>query len=414
MRIGLLTTSFPRHHGDVAGHFVLGFARALAARGHQLEVLAPEPAEPLAPPRWPGVHVRFIPYMRPRSAARTFYGAGVPDNLGRDPSAWLGLAPFTAALLRAALQRRACWDALVSHWALPCGLIAGLVRQDRPHLAVLHSADLHVLSRLPLRSQVAQQIARGADRLLLVSERERQRFLEWLPASTRSSTRCHVQPMGFDAEADVDGDSELDPDRESLRRQLGLQGFTLLTIARLVPVKGLAEAVQSLLERADLTWLIAGDGPEAKRLSVLANGARLRVRLLGNVSGAHKRALLRAADAFVLPSRILPSGRSEGMPVALFEAMAQGLPTIASDVGGISEHVRHLETGLLLDPSAPDALERSVERLIAEPGLGARLGARARADVERHKWSAIAPELDAMLGGESRRARATRQTLRCA
>ena len=92
MRIALLTTSFPRFDGDVPGLFVLGFARALAERNHRVEVFAPEPSEELAPPAWPGVEVRWLPYMRPRRLARTFYGAGVPDNLSRDPAAWLGLA----------------------------------------------------------------------------------------------------------------------------------------------------------------------------------------------------------------------------------------------------------------------------------------------------------------------------------
>jgi glycosyltransferase involved in cell wall biosynthesis len=208
--------------------------------------------------------------------------------------------------------------------------------------------------------------------------------------------------MGFEPEPEhePDDDVEIDRDREALRRRLGLEGFTLLTIARLVPVKGLAEAVQALREREDLTWLIAGDGPERERLSALARGAKLRVRLLGNVTGARKHALLRAADAFVLPSRVLASGRSEGMPVAVLEAMARGLPTIASDVGGISEHVRHLETGLLLDPSSPGALARNIDRLIAEPALAAVLGERARAEVAHHTWSAIAPRLEALLRHE--------------
>src|SRR5687768_12606658 len=98
MRVGLLTTSFPRFEGGIAGQFVLGFARALAARGHELSVLAPEPHERLTLPTWPGVRLRWLGYLRPRTLQRTFYGAGVPDNLRRDPRAWLGLLPFSAAL----------------------------------------------------------------------------------------------------------------------------------------------------------------------------------------------------------------------------------------------------------------------------------------------------------------------------
>ncbi len=393
MHIGLLTTSFPRHPGDVAGDFVLGFARALAQRGHSFEVLAPEPAQRLPKPAWPGIELCWVPYFWPRGAQRTFYGAGVPDNLRRDPRAWLGPLPFCAALLRAAAARRARWDALVSHWALPCGLLAGALRQQRPHLAVLHSADLHLLARLPGRARLAADIARGASQLLFVSAQQRERFVGWLGPGLAPAARARsrVHPMG------IDGAARIRAPRALERRRLGLERFTLLSIGRLVPVKGLVEAVGALRARGDLEWLIAGEGPERARLERLARGARLRVRLLGTVTGARKQALLGAADAFVLPSRVLASGRSEGVPTALLEAMAAGLPAVAADVGGVPEVLRHQHSGLLFDPRAPGALEAAIDRLLAAPELARALGARGAEQGARHHWSALAPELERLL-----------------
>lgn len=393
MRIGLLSTSFPRYEGDVPGHFVLGFARALAARGHHVQVLAPEPDEPLRPPRWPGVRVHWVPYLRPRALQRTFYGAGVPDNLRADPRAWLGLLPFSAALVAAARRELAACDALVSHWALPCALAAGIVRGTRPHLAVLHSADLHLLARAPASARLTRRVARGTTALWFVTESQRQQFSARLAPTERAralASAC-VQPMGID---------EPEPpvrDREIVRRELGLTGFTLLTIARLVPVKGLVPAVQRLGHRSDLEWLIAGDGPEAGRLALAAARARLRVRLLGTVTGERKQALLHAADAFVLPSRRLASGRSEGMPTALLEAMAHGLPAIASAVGGVASFARDGETALLHDPETPYALERAVDRMRADAALRSALADAGRVVAAQHRWSALAPRIEAAL-----------------
>lgn len=391
----MLTTSFPRWHGDIPGHFVLGFARALAERGHLVEVLAPEPRERVARPSWPGVDVRWVPYMRPRSAARTFYGAGVPDNVRGDTLALAGALPFTGALLAAALARRSAWDAVVSHWALPCGLLSGLVRGARPHLCVLHSADLHLLSRLPLRAAIASRIAHGTTRMLFVSSEQRERFVDWLDVSQRASVRarCVLQPMG------IDDPSRAPPQdaRVAIRARLGLERFTLLTIARLVPVKGLYEAVSALAARGDLEWLIAGEGPERARLQAVADRAQLRVRLLGNVTGDDKSALLRAADAFVLPSRVLASGRSEGAPTALLEAMAHELPVIASDAGGIRELVTPRATGLLIDPRAPGGLAAAVEELRADRALARTLAQRAAAFANGQRWSVIGPQLERML-----------------
>jgi len=393
VRIGLLTTSFPRFDGDVAGHFVLGFARALAALGHHIDVLAPEPAIAMQCPIWPNVDLHWVPYLRPRSAQRSFYGAGVPDNLLHDPLAWLGLTPFCAALASATVARRSGWDAVISHFGLPCGMLAGELRGRLPHLCVMHSADVHLLARLPGRSAVARRIAAGADQLIFVTEAHRQRFLDCLPASARTDAdrRCHVQPMGITLPALVARE------RAVLRCEIGLTRFTLLTLARLVPIKGLYEALRSVKQRTDIEWLIAGEGPEHDRLSTLAAQCRFPVRLLGPVHGDHKHALLQAADAFVMPSRVLPSGRSEGLPTALLEAMASGLPAIASNVGGIAEVVRHRDTGLLLDPHDPGALARSLDQLRSDPALAAMLSTRGRAEALRHDWSTIAPRLDALL-----------------
>jgi len=398
VRIGLLTTSFPRWPGDVAGHFVLGFAAALAGRGHRVEVIAPEPAEAVAPPSFAGIEVVHVPYVRPRSAARTFYGSGVPDNLGRDPRAWLGPLPFTVQLARAVLARRTRWDAVVSHFGLPCGLLASSLCAGRPHLCVQHSADLHLLSRMPARALLASQLVAGASALWFVSERARREFIGWLPHAqqARAQARSAVHAMGI---------ADLGPapaERATLRAALGIERFALLSVARLVPVKGLAPAIEALAHRDDLEWLIAGQGPERARLEQLARRSRLRVRLLGQVDEREKRQLLHAADAYVLPSRVLASGRSEGMPTALLEALCAGLPAIAADVGGIAEWVRPGETGWLFDPRALCSLEAGIDAVRQAPACTRAYADNARRAVAGQRWSELAPCIEAALCREHR------------
>ncbi|MGD8862746.1 MAG: glycosyltransferase family 4 protein [Myxococcales bacterium] len=391
MRIGLLTTSFPRFEGDVAGCFVLGFARALARRGHQVEVLAPEPARGTAP-RFEGLSLRWVPYARPRRLQRTFYGAGAPDNLRRDPGAWLGALPFTAALAaHAAGPRRRPWDAVVSHWALPCGLVGGAVAAGRPHVAVLHGGDLDLLHRLPGRARLARAVSDGATRLLFVSEAAQERFLSLLPADGRDvRARCLVQPMGVEPPQ-----APAEP-RSQLRAQLGLDRFTLLFLGRLVPIKGLTAALQTLRGRADLTLLLAGAGPERSRLEALASETGLDVRFVGTVAGVEKERLFHAADALLLPSRVEPDGRCEGTPTVLLEAMARGLPVLSTPHGGAGELLRG-GGGLLFDDADPASLHAAVDGLRCDPGRAAALSARARARAEGHSWPALGPRLEALL-----------------
>jgi glycosyltransferase involved in cell wall biosynthesis len=384
MRIGLLTTSFPRYEGDVAGTFVLGFARALTARGHRVVVLAPEPATRNAAPP-PDIELRHVPYVRPRSLARTFYGAGVMDN-ARDARAWPGLITFPFALAIASQRLLRDCDALVSHFALPCGLVAGALRGRRPHLAVMHSADLHLLERLPARRQVARALLAGASHLTCVSESHRARLLALLPAS--AGARVSVQPMGIDAD---------DFARSVPARAQGSRPLKLLTLARLVPVKGLLEALEMLRERRDVQWNIAGDGPLRTELAARARRLPLQVRLLGELHGAAKLRVLHAADAFFLPSRVLASGRTEGAPQALLEAMAAGLPCIAAAVGGVPELIEHERTGLLFDPHVPASLHAAIDDLMGHPQRAAQLAANGLERARRSDWQPIAARVEAWL-----------------
>ncbi len=85
MKIGLLTTGFPRFEGDCSGSFLLSLARGVVEHGHEVRVLAPEPRRDRPVPRWPGIEVSWVPYARPRPLQQTFYGSGAPDNLRLKP-----------------------------------------------------------------------------------------------------------------------------------------------------------------------------------------------------------------------------------------------------------------------------------------------------------------------------------------
>ena len=118
---------------------------------------------------------------------------------------------------------------------------------------------------------------------------------------------------------------------------------------------------------------LAGDGPAltAVASAVGREGLAQRVELLG--PRADVPDLLAASDVFVL------SSRSEGFPVSVLEAMAAGLPVVATNVGGVAEAVEHGETGFLVPASDAEALARALERLVVDASLRRRLGAAGRA-----------------------------------
>jgi glycosyltransferase involved in cell wall biosynthesis len=176
------------------------------------------------------------------------------------------------------------------------------------------------------------------------------------------------------------------PARVSLRDELGLTNTDRLLVAvgNLYPVKGhrhLIDAVSLLVDRyPNLHVAISGRGDLEKELRTQARdrGLKSSVHLLG--LRADVGAILAAADVFVLPSL------SEGLPLALLEAMFAGCPIVASDVGEVRTALNDGRAGLLVPPGNPEALAAALDRLLRDPQearrFGDRAGAHARAEYD--------------------------------
>jgi L-malate glycosyltransferase len=169
--------------------------------------------------------------------------------------------------------------------------------------------------------------------------------------------------------------------RESARAELGVGDKVVgAIVARLSGRKGHATLLKSvsLLRNAGNTplTLIVGDGPERGALEQQARQLGLdggHVRFLGARSDVDR--ILCASDFFVLPSD------TEGLPLSVLEAMAHGLPIVASRVGGIPEIIETSEQGLLVPPGDPAALADAIRRVVEDPALRRSLSAAARTRV---------------------------------
>ena len=195
-----------------------------------------------------------------------------------------------------------------------------------------------------------------------------------LPAS-----KLVVIPNGIDLQqyAGLPGQAQA---RAALR--LPLEKTLIGTIGRPRPVKGytyLVEAFARLSEtHPDTHLLFVGDGPDQSALMQQAQSAGLaeRITFLGDQLDIPH--LLPALDIFVLPSLY------EGLPNVVLEAMACGLPVVATAVGGTPELVIDRESGLLIPPKEPIILAEALSQLILDPEQRARLGKAAKARVEQH------------------------------
>ena len=132
--------------------------------------------------------------------------------------------------------------------------------------------------------------------------------------------------------------------------------------------------------------LLAGTGPLAGELAAAAEGLGGRVRLAGYVDEEEKRALLGAADLFVMTST------TEGNPLAVLEAMATGLPVVAVDACGTGDTVTPGRDGLLCDCD-PDAFASILTTAVADRDLRLRMGEAARETAEQYSLESYARKL---------------------
>jgi glycosyltransferase involved in cell wall biosynthesis len=361
VKLGVVTTSYPRFAGDAAGNFVAGHVGALRAQGHDVEIIAAGSARGPSTPA-PGEPLRV-------GGARLFYRGGAPDALERAPlGAGAAAAVFTARLTRAVIARAAGWDAIIAHWLAPCALAALATRP--PLVAIAHGGDIFTLRRLHLLGPVLRALRRRDARLVFVGEHLRSVARAAAPGLAPWLDRAIVQPMGLDlARFAALGRAPSDPP-------------IVLVVARLVPIKGVDVAIAAMPHaRCAARLVIAGDGPERAQLAARPGSHTL----LGEVTCDRRDELLRTAAVVVVPSRIAASGRTEGTPTIALEALAAGVPVIASSVGGLCE----LPGVRLVAPDDPAALGRAIDHVIGDPPPAAAL----RAGVAGLDWREVAPRL---------------------
>jgi len=166
---------------------------------------------------------------------------------------------------------------------------------------------------------------------------------------------------------------------------------TVVCVAALREYKGLEFLVQACCLLRDqapaerFVCFIVGEGPARASLDRLIRTERLeqRVVLLGARDHTAVRELLHAADTFVLPSVEARNKYMDGIPVALMEAMASGVPVIASRLSGIPELVRHGDTGLLVEPRRADQIRDALVACWRDEAASLVRAQRARALIER-------------------------------
>jgi glycosyltransferase involved in cell wall biosynthesis len=365
---------------------------ALAARGHPVTVYTrlTDPGDPRSAEFSPGVTVRRLP-------------AGPAAPLPKDE-----LLPFMPELATrlARLWQQDPPDIVHAHfWMSGLAALSGAAGLAVPVVQTFHAlgavkarhqgaADTSPANRVELERHIAQ----SCDQVVATCRDEAGELTRaGVPASQISVVPCGVDTSAFT------------PDGPAAPRNGRPR---LLALGRLVERKGVATAIAALARLPDAELVVAG-GPGRRDLEgsddyrMLLETARVhgvadRVIFAGSVTRADVPALIRSADAVVAVPWYEPFG------IVPLEAMACGVPVVASAVGGLTDSIADQQTGWLVPARDPAALANALGQLLADPAMRAAFGAagveRARC---RYSWRRVAAQTEAVylrLAADARRA----------
>lgn len=378
MKLVLINYEYPPLGGG-AGNATAELARSFVQAGHEVTVLTSGFGSQVGTECMGDLQI-----IRLRSLRRSVDRSSTREMFSYVWHAWRALP---------ALLRRIQPDGLIVFFTLPCGPLGWYAhkRGATPYIVSLRGGDVPgLVPQIAFMQMLLSPIRRVVLRSALAVVANSRGLADLSQRSDR--VRVDVIPNGVDTDffRPPGPSATIHPELRVLfvgrfHDQKNL--FVLL--------KQFAAAVQAC-ERP-ITLTMVGDGPQREALETYSRSfpERAVVEFRGWLDKPALRDMYRSADIFVNPSLY------EGMPNTVLEAMASGLPVIASDIPGNNELIRSNETGLLFDLATPEQLRIYLQQLSGDAELRRRLGAQARRRVAAHySWSATAKQYSELFSAQ--------------
>lgn len=364
MKILLLSDYFPPHSGGGVERVVYELGRRMAGLGHSVVVVTLNTAQAPEQELVEGMQV----YRAPGFDLTRITGA----QLALSPQAW----PLVWRL--ASTERPDVIHAHNIFFHLSTVALAAKKRIKVPLVTTIHLAGVQqlggaygLLAGLYERT-IGRMIVRASDRIIAVSD----------------AVAHHARRLGASRASLVMIPNGVDTRRFRPSRSYTGPGVKVIFVGRLIFNKGpqfLLDAIPEVVKnQSDARFELVGDGPMRRELQhrVRRQGLNGRVGFLGHREDVEK--LLMEADVFTRPSLL------EGMPLTVLEAMACGLPVIATPVGGTAELVEDGVNGYLVEPGDSQQLAQRLCTLLADRDLRLEMGRHGRTLVEgRYDWDDI-------------------------
>lgn len=362
MRLFVLTTSFPSQANTNSGIFIQYLLAELPAN-IDTTVLSPACKHAIADlSRSGNTQCRQFRYALRQWQILAHEPGGIPVSLSENYWAWLLIPFFSASMFFYTMIFARKADIIHAHWSFS-GLIGGIMGRlySLPSIVTLRGSDVRWAEKNVVFRKIIQWCIKLNTRVVTVGEDLADQVRQWVPAGRK---RVLVIPNGVD-------------ERFWLIQKNFTSAQNVTVIGNLIGPKNIdvvIRAFESIISRNDqLRLVIVGAGPEMSRLRSLTHRLLTENRVVFTGQLAPNQVTDRLAQSRLL----VMASESEGRPNVVLEAMAAGVPVVASDIGGVRELLGNSERGLLFPVGDVDQLAECMMRVLDDPDLGRRLAERA-------------------------------------
>lgn len=370
----LVTAStFPRWKDDTEPRFILDLCKALT-KYFDITILVPSCPNSRDEEVLEGVNViRYHYFPVHRWETLCYPGAIVP----RIKEKWIRACLVPFLFIGLYLKEKKIinsFDMVHAHWLIPQGVVQSFFR--KPYVLTGHGGDILELNKFPINILKGRALKK-ADAVSVVSPK----LKDYIDQQYHIDN-IYVQSMGcnidtFSIENKVENYFD--------------QGYkkAILYVGRFVKIKGI-EFLIDAMETIDAKLILVGDGPDRERLEQRASKLKDKITFWGARPHSELATIYASSDIFVLPSITLEGGVTEGTPTVIAEAMASGLPIIATNTGGIPDIIENGKNGFIIAEKSSDAIREKIDLLIHNEVLRSSMSQYAYTSSRKFSYETIA------------------------
>jgi len=384
-KVLVLATTFPRWKDDSVPNFIYELTKELSQK-YEPHVLTPHSKGSKYLERMDGIVVHRFPYFISKYENLST-GISILNALQKNKFNYL-LVPFftlSGIISFVILNIKFRFKIVHNHWLVPFAPFTSLFKNIFKYKLIItsHGGDILGFESSKVLNYLFKYCISRANSYTVVSSEMAKVASRFISASDQSKLK--IISMGI-------------PYKEfsSVKTNFSKNNFTAVFIGRLSEMKGtkyLLEAISILQDRnRRIKCKIIGSGPEEKSLKELSKKLQITnlIDFTGFIPHAKLPNELEGSSVFIGPSITTKSGYKEGFGLVFVEAMAAGIPVIATRSGGITDTVKHLKTGLLVEEKDPEGIANFVEKIIDDSELREKIVNGGREMAKQYSWQSIA------------------------